>query len=293
MPEVRPPPLDPMLLRRVVEMALEEDAARRDITTQALVPPEQRGIATITVKGQGVLAGLPVAATVFAALDQSLRLEALLPEGASVGPATPVARIEGALAPVLSGERVALNFLQRLSGVATATRQLVEATAGAGFTGRVRIVDTRKTTPGLRTLERYAVRVGGGRNHRFNLADGVLIKDNHIAVIRARGDTIAQAIQQMRLAAPHVMRVEIEVTTVDQAIEALTAGADVLLLDNMPVDEMRRAVEAARGRALTEASGGVTLENVRAIAETGVDVISVGGITHSAPALDMSLTVEG
>jgi nicotinate-nucleotide pyrophosphorylase (carboxylating) len=293
MPEERPPVLDAMLLRRVVEAALEEDAARRDLTTQALVPPEQRGVANIVVKGQGVLAGLPVAAMVFAALDPALRLEALQPEGASVAPGAQAARIEGALAPILSGERVALNFAQHLSGVATATRQLVEAAAGGGFTGSVRVVDTRKTMPGLRALERYAVRVGGGRNHRFNLAEGVLIKDNHIAAIRARGDTIAQAIQQMRQAAPHVMRVEIEVTTVEQAIEALSAGADVLLLDNMPVEEMRRAVEAARGRALVEASGGVTLANVRAIAETGVNVISAGGITHSAPALDMSLDVEG
>jgi nicotinate-nucleotide pyrophosphorylase (carboxylating) len=291
MPEERPPALDPMLLRRIVEVALEEDAARRDLTTQALVPPEQRGAATITSKGQGVLAGLPVAATVFAALDQSLRLEALLPEGASIGHGTQVARIEGALAPVLSGERVALNFLQHLSGVATATRQLVDATAE--FAGKVRIVDTRKTAPGLRSLERYAVRIGGGRNHRFNLAEGVLIKDNHIAAIRARGDTLAQALQQMRAATPHVMRIEVEVTTVDQVIEAVMAGADVLLLDNMPVEELRRAVEAARGRAMTEASGGVTTANVRAIAETGVDVISAGGITHSAPALDMSLAVEG
>ncbi len=293
MPENNLPMLDPMLLRRVVEAALEEDGARRDLTTQALVPPDQQGVANIVVKGQGVLAGLPVAATAFAALHPSLRLEARLAEGSTVGPGTPVARVEGALAPILSAERVALNFLQRLSGVATATRALVEAVAAAGHGGRVRIVDTRKTAPGLRALERYAVRVGGGHNHRFNLAEGVLIKDNHLAAARARGLSIAQVIQQTRLAAPHLMRVEIEVTSTEQAIEAVMAGADVLLLDNMPVEEMRRAVEAARGRALTEASGNVTLENVRAIAEAGVDVISAGAITHSAPALDISLDVEG
>jgi nicotinate-nucleotide pyrophosphorylase (carboxylating) len=292
MNEQRLPMLDPMLLRRVVEAALEEDAARRDLTTQALVPPDQHGAATVTIKGEGVLAGLPVAATTFAALDPSLHFEPRLSEGSAVSPGIAAARIEGALAPVLSAERVALNFLQRLSGIATATRRLIDSIAYAGLAGRVRIVDTRKTTPGLRALERYAVRVGGGHNHRFNLADGVLIKDNHLAAARARGASIGQLIQQARLAAPHVMRIEIEVTTWSQAIEAISAGADILLLDNMPPEEMRRVVEAAQGRALVEASGGVTLDNIRAVAETGVDFISVGSLTHSAPALDMSLEVE-
>jgi len=285
MPEHPVPPLDPTVVRRIVEAALEEDGAGRDVTTQALVPPDQRGAGIVVAKASGVVAGLPVAAAAFAALDASVRLEQQVPEGAAVSPGGAVARVEGPLAPILSAERVALNFLQRLSGVATATRRLVEAVAGL----KVRIVDTRKTTPGLRALERYAVRVGGGHNHRFNLGDGVLIKDNHLAAARGRGLTVEEVIRQARLAAPHTMRVEIEVTSVDDALEALAGGAEVVLLDNMSPEEMRRVAELARGRALTEASGGVALENVRAIAETGVDIISVGGITHSAPALDMSL----
>ena len=289
MPEERAPPVDPALVRRVVEAALEEDAARRDLTTQALVPPDQRGAAAIVAKGEGVIAGLPVAAAVFAALDPGLRFQAQLPEGAAVSPGDVLARVEGALAPILGGERVALNFLQRLSGIATATRRLVDAVAGLD----VRIVDTRKTTPGLRALERYAVRAGGGHNHRLNLSGGILIKDNHLAAARARGLTIAQVVQQARGAAPHTLRVEIEVTDVAEALEALAGGADILLLDNMPVEEMRQVVAAPTRRgALTEASGGVTLENVRAVAETGVDLISVGAITHSASALDLSLALE-
>jgi nicotinate-nucleotide pyrophosphorylase (carboxylating) len=215
-----------------------------------------------------------------------------VPEGAGVSSGVVLAHVRGVLAPILSGERVALNFLQHRSGVATATRRLVDAVAGLSAAGALRIVDSRKTTPGLRVLERYAVRVGGGRNHRFNLSDGILVKDNHLAAARARSLSIAQVVEQARRAAPHTLRVEVEVTTVTEAQEALEGGADVVLLDNMPVEEMRRVVTAARGRALTEASGGVTLENVRAIAETGVDVISVGAITHSAPALDISLELE-
>ena len=289
MPEERLPPLDPALVRRIVEAALEEDAARHDVTTQALVPPDQSGSATIVAKAEGVVAGLPLATVVFALLDPSLRFEARVPEGADVSTDDGLARVEGALAPILSGERVALNFLQRLSGVATATRRLVEAVSDLD----VRIVDTRKTTPGLRALERYAVRVVGGHNHRFDLRSGVLIKDNHLEAARARGLTIAQVIQQARRDAPHTLRVEIEVTSVEEALEALAGGADIVLLDNMPVEKMRQVVEAARsdGRALIEASGGVTEENVRAIAETGVDLISVGAVTHSAPALDINLEV--
>jgi nicotinate-nucleotide pyrophosphorylase (carboxylating) len=275
------------MVRRVVAAALEEDGADRDVTTQALVPAEQQGRGEFVCKGEGVVCGLPVAAAAFRALDPSLRFAPLVPEGAAGCPGDVLARVEGPLAPMLSAERVALNFLQRLSGVATATRRMVDAVAGLP----VRIVDTRKTTPGLRALERYAVRVGGGHNHRFNLSDGVLIKDNHLAAARSRGQTVADVLTQARRAAPHTMRIEIEVTTLDEARAALAAGADALLLDNMPVEEMRRVVAEASGRALLEASGGVTLECARAIAETGVDVISVGSITHSAPALDISLEI--
>lgn len=283
------PSLPADAVRRAVADALAEDAAWRDITTGALVPPDQQGRAVIVAKSAGVLAGLPVAGAAFHALDASLAFEALLAEGARLSPGQVVARIAGALSPILRGERVALNFLQRLSGVATATARLVEALEGLP----ARLLDTRKTTPGLRALEKYAVQVGGGHSHRFNLADGILIKDNHLAALSARGEGIAEAIRLARVASPHTLRVEVEVTSVDQALEALAAGAEVLLLDNMDPEDMRRVAGVARGRALTEASGGITLDNVRAVAETGVDFISVGAITHSAPALDMSLEVEG
>ena len=289
MPEESAPSPAQDAVRRAVADALAEDAAWRDVTTSALVPPDQQGQAVIVVKAEGVLAGLPVAEAVFHAVDGSLALEAALPEGARLSPGQAVARIAGALNPILRAERVALNFLQRLSGVATATARLAEALEGLP----TRLLDTRKTTPGLRALEKYAVLVGGGHNHRFSLADGVLIKDNHLAALKARGEGIAGAVRLARLGSPHTLRVEVEVTTVDQALEALAAGAEVLLLDNMELEDMRRAVAVARGRALTEASGGITLDNVRAVAETGVDFVSAGAVTHSAPALDMSLEVRG
>jgi len=280
-------PLD--AVRRAVALALAEDAAWRDVTTGALVPLDQQGRAVIVAKAPGVLAGLPLAEAVFHALDASLAFEAAAADAARLSSGQVVARIAGALNPILRGERVALNFLQRLSCVATATARLVEALEGLP----ARLLDTRKTTPGLRALEKYAVRVGGGHSHRFNLADGILIKDNHLAAMKARGHGVAEAVRLAPLGSPHTLRVEIEVTSVEQALEALAAGAEVLLLDNMDLEDMRRVAGVARGRALTEASGGITLDNVRAVAETGVDFISVGAITHSAPALDMSLEVVG
>jgi nicotinate-nucleotide pyrophosphorylase (carboxylating) len=282
------PPLDPDSLRAVVWAALEEDGAFRDVTTQALVPPEQQGRGVFLAKEPGVIAGLPVAATAFGAIDDEITLRFSINEGDWVESSQVFGELEGPLASILAAERVALNFLQRLSGTATATRALVDAVVGLP----VRVVDTRKTTPGLRTLERYAVRVGGGSNHRYNLADGILVKDNHIAAGRARGLDIPRIIAAARAGAPHTLRVEIEVTTYEEAEEALAGGADVVLLDNMSVEEMQRAVELLRGRALTEASGGITLSNIRAIAETGVDIISSGSLTHSAKALDISLDIE-
>jgi nicotinate-nucleotide pyrophosphorylase (carboxylating) len=282
------PPLDDEYLRRVVGDALAEDGAGEDITTDALVPPELRGSAVIVAKEAGVVAGLPVAAAVFRAADPSLSFQMRVPDGARVAAGETVAQVEGRVASILRAERVALNFLQRLSGIATATARLVEAVAGLP----TRILDTRKTTPGLRPLERYAVRMGGGQNHRYNLADGILVKDNHWRAVRAQSGDIAGAVRRLRERAPQGHRVEVEVTSPAEAVEALAAGADILLLDNMGPEEMRQAVEAARGRAQTEASGGITLRNVRAVAETGVDYISVGAITHSAPALDISLELE-
>ncbi|HEX5368373.1 MAG TPA: carboxylating nicotinate-nucleotide diphosphorylase [Dehalococcoidia bacterium] len=282
------PPLDTELVRRVVREALEEDGAFRDVTTQTTVPPGQRGHGVFLSKDTGVLAGLPLAAAAFEALDPSIDLKLSLTDGAAVEHGSIIASIEGPLAPILSAERIALNFLQRLSGVATATRALVEAIDGLPS----RIVDTRKTTPGLRALERYAVRLGGGQNHRFNLADGVLIKDNHLAAGRSRGLTLTQIIAAARDGAPHTMRIEVEVTSFEEAQEAVAAAADVILLDNMGPSEMARCVTMIDGRALTEASGGVTIANVRAIAKSGVDIISSGALTHSAPALDISLEIE-
>ena len=288
MPDAGDGTLDPALLRRIAETALEEDGWRGDVTTRALVLPAQRGVGLITAKAEGVIAGLPVAAAVFAVIEPELRFSADAPEGAAVSPGDVLARAEGALAPILTGERVALNLLQRLSGIATATRKLVEAVADLDVT----ILDTRKTTPGLRELERYAVRAGGGTNHRFNLSDGVLIKDNHLAAARDRELSIGQVIEEARRNAPKGMPIEIEVTNAEEAREALDGGADMILLDNMPPVELRAVVELVGGKALTEASGGVTLENVRAVAETGVDRISVGALTHSSPALDISLEIE-
>ena len=279
---------DASLIRDVVRRALEEDGAERDVTTQALVPPHQPGRGVFLAKGNGVVAGLPVAAAAFAALDATIALDAHVDEGAWVEPGAVIATVEGRLAPILSAERVALNLLQRLSGTATLTRALVDAVAGLP----VRVIDTRKTTPGLRALERYAVRAGGGHNHRYNLSDGVLIKDNHIAAGRTRGLAIGDVVREARAAVPHTLRIEIEVTTEAEAEEAVAAGADVILLDNMTVAEMARVVGLMKGRAQTEASGGVTLENVRAVAETGVDLISSGSLTHSAKALDISLDIE-
>jgi nicotinate-nucleotide pyrophosphorylase (carboxylating) len=275
-------------LQEVAGAALAEDAAAQDITTDALIPPDLSGRGIIIAKAAGVVAGLPAAAAVFRALDPALSFQPQVAEGARVAGGETVAQVDGRVASILRAERVALNFLQHLSGIATATAQLVEAVSGLS----AHILDTRKTTPVLRALEKYAVRMGGGRNHRHSLADGILVKDNHWRAVRARGGDMAAAVRQLRERAPRGLRVEVEVTSVEEAEEALAAGADILLLDNMALEEMRQAVKDARGRALTEASGGITLENIRAVAETGVDFISVGAITHSAPALDMSLDLQ-
>jgi nicotinate-nucleotide pyrophosphorylase (carboxylating) len=282
------PPLNLDLVRRIVRAALEEDGAFQDVTTSGLVPPEQTGRGTFLAKASGVVCGLPVAAVAFEALDPGVGFESRIEDGTWVEAGSRFAAVEGSLSAILSAERVALNLMQRLSGTATLTRELVEAVKGLP----VRIIDTRKTTPGLRNLERYAVQAGGGANHRFNLSDGILIKDNHIAAARGRGLSIAEVIAASRKAAPHTLKVEIEVTDLEETRAAVAGGADVILLDNMSVEMMAEAVRLVKGRALTEASGGITLKNVRAVAETGVDLISSGALTHSAPSLDISLNVE-
>lgn len=291
MPEEPAVLLQQAQLRRLAESALMEDRAWEDVTTAALVPPEQKGRAAIIAREQGVLAGLPMAQAVFDAIDPTLDWQPQAEDGDRLAPGQVVATVEGPLAAILRSERVALNYLSHLSGVATATTRLVEAVAGLP----VRIRDTRKTLPGLRMLEKYAVSVGGGENHRLTLADAVLIKDNHLAALRARGLDIADAVRLARQQAPEGMRVQIEVTNVEEAHQALEAGAHELLLDNMPPSQMRQVTELAKARparVALEASGGITPENVRAVAEASVDYISVGAITHSAKALDMSLEVE-
>lgn len=272
-------------VQEVVDRALVEDAAWNDVTTAALIQPGTSGQASVLVKEAGVLAGLGVARLVFHRVDPSLQFKESVPDGARVHSGEVVATVVGSKSCLMRGERVALNFLQRLSGVATLTAQYVAAVKGA----KARIVDTRKTTPGLRLLEKYAVRVGGGFNHRMNLADGVLIKDNHLAALRAQGVGMRETIEKARRQAPHTLKIEVEVTSYGQAAEAIEAGADALLLDNMLPAEMRRVVQLAGGRLLLEASGGITLANVREVAETGVDIISIGALTHSVKALDISL----
>ena len=268
-------------LDSLIELAFEEDIGIGDITTEATVPSTQMGIGTLLAKSEGVIAGLPLAERVFAKLDTTLTFRTLINDGDAVTAGMSIAEVQGSAKTILMGERIALNFLQRLSGVATLTSQFIKAVDDYD----VKIVDTRKTTPGWRALQKYAVRVGGGHNHRFGLYDGVLIKDNHI--VAAGG--VRNAVQRAKLAAPHTAKIEVEVETIEQANEALDAAADILLLDNMSVDIMQQVVKLVDKRAVTEASGGITLEQVQAVAATGVDLISVGALTHSAMPMDISL----
>ncbi|HEX78058.1 MAG TPA: carboxylating nicotinate-nucleotide diphosphorylase [Dehalococcoidia bacterium] len=269
-------------------MALAEDLGWGDLTTDILVPDAAQGRGIIVAKAEGVLAGGPIAARVFHKVDASLKVDLLLAEGSRLQPGQTIATVQGRVPSILKAERLALNFLQHLSGIATETARYVEAVAGLPTI----IVDTRKTTPGLRLMEKYAVRMGGGRNHRYHLGDGILIKDNHLAALRRAGLSLAEAVNRAKTGAPHTLQIEVEVESLEQAREAVEAGAHIIMLDNMGLEEMRQAVEMARGRALVEASGGITLENVRAVAETGVDFISVGALTHSVKALDISLELE-
>ncbi|MGH7648501.1 MAG: carboxylating nicotinate-nucleotide diphosphorylase [Gemmatimonadaceae bacterium] len=268
--------------RALVRAALDEDRAFEDVTTLATVPPDAQGHAAIVARSAGVIAGLPLAIAAFETMSESVRVRIVLGDGAHVAAGGVVAEVAGPWRALLSAERVALNFSQRLSGVATLTARYVAAVRGT----HARIYDTRKTTPGFRALEKYAVRCGGGVNHRADLADAVLIKDNHLAAL---GGDIALAVRRAREIGRPGICVELECDDAAQVEAALAAGADVILLDNMSLDAMRACVKRVAGRVPLEASGGVTLDRVRAIAETGVDRISVGGLTHSAPALDLGL----
>jgi nicotinate-nucleotide pyrophosphorylase (carboxylating) len=282
--------LDPAYIRRLVAEALAEDRADRDVTTLALVPPKQHGRATFVAKVHGVLAGLAFAQAAFEAVDPPLTWWQSAEDGDRVSPGQTLATIEGPLASILSAERIALNFTCHLSGVATAASDIVRLLDGTGC----RLRDTRKTIPGLRLAEKYAARLGGAANHRLDLADGVLVKDNHIAALRSRDLSITDAVRLAREANPG-LKIEVEVTDLSEAREAAKAGADELLLDNMTPEECAavvRDLESRGQRPVLEASGGITADNARAYAESGVDYISMGAITHSAPALDISLEVE-
>ncbi len=271
-------------VKALIEQALAEDIGPQDLTTEALIAPELQGQATLVAKQDFLVAGLEVAGQVFHALNPTIEFKTLRKDGGRAAPGEVLAEVYGPVADLLRGERVALNFLQHLSGIATLTNKFVQAVAGLP----VKILDTRKTTPGLRLLEKYAVRVGGGYNHRFGLYDAILIKDNHLAAV----PSLPEAIRRARTYAPHGIKIEIEVNSIDQLKEALAAGAEAILLDNMDVLTMREAVTLAKRKAVLEASGGVNLNNVREIAETGVDMISIGALTHSVPACDISMRLS-
>ena len=279
------PSLLQILYDDVVRRALAEDLGRAgDVTTDAIVPPDLPGRAVVVARRAGRVAGLEPALHSFRLLDSACVAEVRLPDGGDAAAGQVIARVSARARALLTGERTALNLLGRLSGIATATRDVVARLQGLS----TRVADTRKTTPGLRALEKYAVRVGGGSNHRYGLDDAVLVKDNHVSL--AGG--ITEAVRRVRASSGHLVKVEVEVDTLAQLDEALALGVDGVLLDNMDLETLREAVQRARGRALTEASGGVRPENVRAIAETGVDLVSIGWLTHSAPALDVALDVE-
>lgn len=271
-------------LQRKIEEWLFEDVGHGDITTMTTISADEKGLGILYAKESGIIAGLDIAEQVFHTVDHELDFQRRVAEGSQVKKGDVIAEVTGSVQAILVGERLALNLLQRLSGIATRTQLFVNEIKHT----KARVVDTRKTTPGLRLLEKYAVRVGGGHNHRFALYDAVMIKDNHS---KGAGG-IKEAVMKAREAIPHTMKIEVEAESLEQVHEALSAGADIIMLDNMSCEMMREAVHIIQGKAIIEASGGVTLETVSAIAETGVDVISVGGLTHSVTSLDISLDLN-
>ena len=273
--------------RQLIQMALAEDEAAYD-PTSSLLPNDLMSEALIMAKADGIIAGIDVALEVFSEVDPSLETVRLLDDGSQVERGTYMATIRGRMSSILRAERTALNFASRMSGIATATNEFVRELEGLPAL----IIDTRKTLPGWRLLDKYSVRMGGGHNHRMSTGDGILIKDNHIAAMATRGESMTELIRRAKHDAAHTIRIEVECDTLDQVREVVEAGADIILFDNMTPDQMREGVAICKGRALTEASGGVTIENVREIAETGVDLLSSGSITHSVKALDISLEVR-
>jgi len=272
----------------IIDLALAEDLGHGDITSEVLIPPDLEGKASILIKERGILAGIEVAKKVFLRVDSSLRFNVLTKDGTEVKPGDTVATVSGKVISILKVERTALNFLQRLSGIASETAKYVAKTRG--FT--VDITDTRKTTPGLRLLEKYAVSMGGGKNHRLHLGDGILIKDNHLATLRALGMSLKDIIAKAKQNAPQGVKIEVEVNTTQEAMDAAEAGADIIMLDNMSPEEMHRVVSLLPSQVKVEASGGITLANVRQAATTGVNLISIGALTHSPKALDISLEFD-
>ena len=275
-------------LDNIIDLALAEDISHGDVTSEALIPTELQGKAFILIKAEGVLAGGEVASRILLKVDPLLNVEMLIKDGTRVRPGDIIATVSGSVVSILRAERVVLNFLQRLSGIASQTARYIAETGDF----KVTITDTRKTTPGLRLLEKYAVRMGGGQNHRFHLGDGILIKDNHLVALRALGMSLRDIVARARQYAPEGLKVEVEVTTAQEATDAVEAGADIIMLDNMSPDEMRRIVDLVSGQVRIEASGGITLESIGPAAMTGVDTISIGALTHSPKALDMSLELE-
>ena len=272
----------------IIDLALAEDISHGDVTSETLIPPELQGKASILVKAEGILAGGEVAKRIFLKVDPSLKVEVLIKDGTKIKSGDIAATIVGTVVSILKAERVVLNFLSRLSGIASQTAQYIAKTQGLN----VKITDTRKTTPGLRLLEKYAVRMGGGQNHRFHLGDGILIKDNHLVALRALGMSLKDIVVKAKQNAPQGLKVEVEVNTTQEALDAVEAGADIIMLDNMSPEEMRHVVSLIPSQVKIEASGGITLANVQSAAETGVNLISVGALTHSSKALDMSLELE-
>ena len=270
-------------LDKVIRYALEEDLGAGDLTTDAIIDPIAEGKAALETREQVILAGLPVFSRTFQLLSSDIEFEYRCEDGQLVPAGDVICLLSGSLATILKAERTALNFVQRMSGIATLTRDYVDKADSE----KVRILDTRKTAPGLRVLDKYAVRMGGGHNHRFGLYDGILIKDNHIAV----AGSVAEAVKLAKKNASHTIKVEVEVEDLDGVEEAIQAGVDAILLDNMPTDEIKEAVNLAADRVIVEASGGISLDNIKEIARTGVDLISVGALTHSARAVDMSLEI--
>ncbi len=275
------------LIDSIIQSALNEDITSGDITSDHLIDPGFKSDLVFLLKEEGVVSGLDIAKRTFQLLDPEIVWQPLVEEGEMLGSDTPIARVKGCSRILLAGERVALNFMQRMSGISTKTYRFVERMREGSES--CRLLDTRKTTPGLRLLERYAVKVGGGHNHRFNLSDAVLIKDNHLATLKANGISPEDAIVRLKKRIPHTIKVELEVDSIQQIKPFLGIGIDIFLLDNMDIEELMESVKLINRRSLTEASGGVTLERIAEIAATGVDFISAGALTHSASALDISL----